>query len=144
MSESILQRHSRTFQERVGERHDLLARPGAAEDDATDDHGAFGWLRGSRERAVCLELRFKTGSILALSYHWIERFEFDPSEGITLYTQGKRYRLRGRNLNAETRPQVRLFEGLTRHRVPWVRETDRAAAVVTEDAAAVIERIVCE
>ena len=30
---------------------------GAAEADAADDLGAFGWLRGIRDRAVMLELR---------------------------------------------------------------------------------------
>ena len=51
-----------------------------------------------------LELRKKTGNILAASYSWIEKVKFDPSKGITLHAQGQKIRIRGRNLNGETRP----------------------------------------
>ncbi len=98
---------------------------GALSDDPelTEDFGAFGWLRGVRERAVMLELKLRTGNIVAVGYGWLERAEFDPSVGITLLLPGRRIQIRGRNLNAEARPGVRLFEGITRHRVPWARET---------------------
>jgi hypothetical protein len=87
-----------------------------------DDLGVFGFLRGSRERAVMLELRKRNGNILAVGYGWLERAEFDPSEGITLHLVGRTIRLKGRNLNSEIRPHVRFFEALARHRVPWIQE----------------------
>lgn len=102
-------------------------RPTTEPDDPqleTEDLGSFGWLRGMRERATMLELRKKNGNITAIGYAWIERIEFDPSHGITLHALGKAIKIEGQNLNAEIRPGVRLFEGLTRHRVPWIEEKD--------------------
>ncbi|KAA0214967.1 MAG: hypothetical protein EDM82_08470 [Cyanobacteria bacterium CYA] len=109
--------------------------------DACDDLGPFGWLRGIRERAVMLELRRKDGSMLAIGYGWIERVAFDPSEGITLSIGGQKVRIKGRNLNAELRPSVSLFEGITRHRVPWIREADRSTALTAGDNDTVIDAI---
>ena len=105
------------------------------------DLGAFGWLRGVHERAAMLELRKKDGSILAFAYHWLERAEFDPSEGITLRFGPQKVRITGCNLNAEARPNVRLFAGIVRHRVPWIQEADRPAAMAAGRGAVVIEGI---
>jgi hypothetical protein len=110
-------------------------------DEAADDLGCFGWLRGVRERATMLELRRKDGHILAIGYAWVERIEFDPAKGIVLHSMDRTITLHGQNLNAEARPLVRLFEGLTRHRVPWVREADRAALVEAGKRGTLIERI---
>src|SRR6185437_4413480 len=66
--------------------------------DGTEDLGAFGWMRGQRERSVMLELRKKTGDVLAVGYGWIERMEFNPSEGITLHCGRLTIRIKGRNL----------------------------------------------
>jgi hypothetical protein len=111
------------------------------ETDLTDDLGAFGWLRGVRDRAIMLELRHKDGRIEAYAYAWLERAEFDPSEGITLKFGGKEVRITGRNLNSENRPNVRLFNGILRHRVPWVQEADGAAELESLQNATVIELI---
>lgn len=111
------------------------------DDELADDLGSFGWLRGVRERAIMLELRKKDGHILAVNYAWLERMEFDPSEGITLRAGDTVIRITGRNLNAEARPLVRLFDGLTRHRVPWVREAGRAENLEVRELVTVIERI---
>lgn len=113
----------------------------AGETEGSDDCRTFGWLRGVRDRATMLELRRKDGSITAIGYAWLERIEFDPSEGITLTISGQKIRIRGRNLNKEVRPSVRLFEGLTRHRVPWLREADRGADMQAGDHDTVIESI---
>lgn len=129
---SILQRY-------VARTDDRLARD--VEPDPVDDLGAFGWLRGARERAVMLELRKKDGAILAVTYGYIDKVEFDPSEGITISAAGQKIRLLGQNLNAEVRPTVRLFEGITRHRVPWVQEATRTEALLTERSGAIIDRI---
>jgi hypothetical protein len=106
-----------------------------------DDFGAFGWLRGVRERALMLELRRKTGTVLAVGYGWLERAEFDPSEGITLYIVGQRVSIRGCNLNSEVRPLVRLFEGITRQRVPWIREASQVDRLAAPEGACIVESI---
>lgn len=93
------------------------------DDSAPEDLGTFGYLRGIRDRATMLELRRRTGDILAVGYGWLERVEYDPSQGITLHLAGQQIRVKGRNLNAAVRPTVRLFEGIARHRVPWLRES---------------------
>lgn len=122
-----------------------LGRPSSDSDstdaESPDDCRAFGWLRGVRDRAVMLELRRKDGSITAIGYAWVERVEYNPSEGIRLLVAGQELRIRGRNLNKEVRPSVRLFEGLTRHRVPWVREADRTTDMQSGDADTVVESI---
>jgi hypothetical protein len=106
-----------------------------------DDLGGFGWLRGVKDFSRMLELRRKDGSILAVSYGGLE-IEFDPSEGIRLHTlSGRKIRIKGRNLNAEVRPTVRLFEGITRHRVPWIQEADRATGLEAGDRETVIDAI---
>lgn len=118
-------------------------RPVDADDDndATDDFGSFGWLRGIRDRAIMLQLRRKNGNIDAPSYSLLERAEFDPSEGITLYFVGHQVRIRGRNLNKELRPSIRLFEGITRHRVPWLQEADETTAISAAADQTIIESI---
>jgi hypothetical protein len=109
-----------------------------------DNLGAYGWLRGVRERAVMLELRRRDGSVVALGYAWLERAEFDPSTGMTLSFTGKTVKLIGRNLNTEVRPLVRLFDGLCRHRVPWIQEADEPTALAADRQAIVVERIEIE
>jgi hypothetical protein len=111
------------------------------EADIWDNLGCFGWLRGVRDRAPMLELKKKTGNILAVGYAWLERAEFDPSEGITLHLAGQRVRIIGRNLNVDTRPLVRLFEGITRHRVPWVREATQADVLTAQADSCLVETI---
>lgn len=90
------------------------------------DMGCFGWLRGVRDRALMLELRKKDGHILAVGYAWIERVEFEPDTGITIYLPGRKILIKGSGLNTEARPTIRLFDGIIRHRVPWIREEGRA------------------
>src|SRR5580658_8907596 len=102
MSGKILDRYSGRASESMS---DSLA---ASEPDGAEDLGIFGWLRGTRDRSVMLELRKKTGNIRAIGYGWIESIDFDPSTGITLKCGGQVIRIKGRNLNSEARPQVRL------------------------------------
>jgi hypothetical protein len=109
--------------------------------DATDNLGAFGWHRGVRDRAIMLELRKKDGNILAIGYGWIERIEFDPSEGITLHALGQKIRIKGRNLNVEARPNVTLFSGVARHRVPWIQEADGPTMIQAGERTTLIESI---
>src|ERR1700722_4428174 len=111
------------------------------EAEVTEDLVSFGWLRGIRDRALSLELRKKTGNIVAIGYSYIEKLEFDPSEGITLHALGQKIRIRGRNLNAEVRPSMRLFEGICRHKVPFAREADEPAEMRADSKATVVEQI---
>ncbi len=132
---------------------DLLGRysgresPGAANnntqpDDAEiDDLGTFGFARGSRERAVMLELRKRDGNILAIGYGWIDKVAFDPSEGITLHMAGQTVRIKGRNLNAEAMPKVKLFEAIARHRVPWIQELGEELSLRAPKGMPVIDSI---
>ena len=109
-----------------------------------EDFGAYGVLRGIRDRAVMLELRRRDGSIVALNYSWLERIDADPSGGLALKFGGVTVKIRGRNLNAETRPNLRLLDGLCRHRVSWIQETDEPSAMRLGRAATVIEQIEIE
>ena len=109
--------------------------------EADEDLGSFGWLRGMRERATMLELRHKDGNITAIGYAYIEKMEFDPSAGITLHALGKVIRIQGRHLNTELRPNVRLFQGLTKHRVPWIQAADEPARQDTSPVSTIVERI---
>ena len=111
------------------------------EADGTEDLGAFGILRGQRDRAVMLELRKKTGNVIAIGYGWIDRVELDPSVGITLHLGNQRITIRGRNLNAEVRPQVRLFQQITRQKVSFIQEVDQAAAMKADKHSIVIDAL---
>jgi hypothetical protein len=87
-------------------------------------------------------LRKKSGDVIAISYSRIEWVEFNPTEGITLHVHGEKIRIKGRNLNAEARPEVRLFQGIARHRVAWVQEADSPSTMNGGDAVTIVEKIV--
>lgn len=112
-----------------------------AESEAPESFGAFGFLRGVHDRATMLELRYKNGNIDAFPYAWLTRASFDPSEGITLRFGSETITLVGRNLNAEARPNVRLFAAIVSHRVPWIEEADRPTAISSSQQAIIIESI---
>ncbi len=135
MTDSLLTKY---IQRNPGEGGDSSPLP---EVEPLDDLGTFGWLRGVRDRAVMFELRKKDGNILAVGYAWLDKAEFDPSMGITLHVGGQTIKLRGRNLNAEVRPNVRLFQGITRHRVPWIQEADEPAAMESQGQGTLVEEI---
>jgi hypothetical protein len=126
----------------------FASRVAAAQDNSKeeaaaieDDLGPFGCLRGVRERAVMLQLRLRDGTILALGYAWMQSVEFDASKGITIRFAGKTLTIRGRNLNAEARPNVRLVDELCRHRVAWIQEADEPAALKADRTEIVVEQI---
>ncbi len=101
----------------------------------------FAYLRGIRDRCPMLELRKRDGDLLAVGYGFIDRMLFRPSKGIELTAGRIRILIEGRNLNAEVRPQLRLFEALTRHRVQWIREATQAESMEANDGACVVEAI---
>jgi len=133
MSDSpLLQRYLTERDPALGKRAEHID-PGT-----TEDLNAFGWLRGVGDRAIMLELRHKNGNITALNYTMLERVEFNPSEGITLFFNGQKIQIKGRNLNNEVRPQVRLLDGIMRHRVPWVQEADRGVLLNADEQETVV------
>lgn len=103
----------------------------------------YWYLRGTRDRALMLELRKTIGEIRARGYAWLEYVDFKPSEGILLRFGGQEIRITGRNLNLEIRPNVRLFQSITRHRVPWIQEADHAASLESGPKTVLVERIEC-
>jgi hypothetical protein len=68
--------------------------------------------------------------------------EFDPTEGIVLHVHGDAIRIKGRNLNAEVRPEVRLFQGIARHRVAWAQEADSPGSLNGGERATIVEEII--
>lgn len=110
-------------------------------EELLDNCGSFGFLRGVRDRALMLQLRKKDGNIRSVGYAWIENADFDPSDGITLLVSGKTVHIKGRNLNEEIRPNVRLYDGITRHRVPWIQEATNAELMETTDTGVIVESI---
>ncbi len=137
MSDNVLERFAR----HIPKPSDLANRDAEPETEGLDDYGAFGWLRGIRDRAHMLEFRRKDGNIRAFGYSWLHQAEFDPSLSIVLSFGTFQIKLIGRNLNAEVRPNVRLFQGITRQRVPFVQEADEATIMRAKDSETVIERI---
>lgn len=135
MTDSLLNKYIQRAPNDVNENSQL------ADLEPLEDLGAFGWLRGVRDRAVMLELRKKDGNILAVGYAWLDKAEFDPSTGITLHIGSQTIKLRGRHLNTETRPHVRLFQGITRHRVPWIQEADEPSAMESQGQGTLVEEI---
>ncbi len=111
------------------------------EEGAVDDFGTFGFLRGSRERATMIELRKKDGSVRAVSYGYIDKADFDPTDGIVLHVGGQKIIIKGRNLNREVHPKVRLFEAVCRHRVPWLREAAETESIAASEGDTIIEAI---
>lgn len=109
--------------------------------DGTENLGAFGFLRGTRDRAEMLELRKKTGNIRAIGYGWIQKIDFDPSGGITLFVGDETIRIKGRNLNAIASQQISLLGGIIRHRVPWIAEADQSTALQADKNSVVVETI---
>jgi hypothetical protein len=58
-----------------------------------------------------------------------------------LHVHGEKIRIKGRNLNAEVRPEVRLFQGIARHRVAWVQEADRPRNLTGDKQMTIIDQI---
>ena len=125
--------------------HDRIAsRRGAASDDegdAFDDCGAFGFLRGPKDRSLMIEFRFLDGTSEALSYATLERVSYDPADGLTLRFLGVRVRVSGRNLAVAQSTGVSVLEAIHRHRIPWVREVEELRGRFYPADAAVVTRI---
>lgn len=139
MSDSVLKRYAGT-RSPLGARED----PFEIGDDAIDDIGCYGWLRGLRERSPMLEFRRKDGRSVAYDYALLRKVCFDPSEGITLQFDGETVRIEGRGLVDEPTPGIQLLRGIQNRRVPWVRELSEAELLVAAESDTVVERVAFE
>lgn len=109
----------------------VVADPTPPEDAEAGACPAFGYLRGTRDRALALELRFRDGDSEWLPYSHLAGWRYNPSVGLLLkYTADlvTLVLIRGSNLDAPVGSGgVNLTDqGLQRHRVLWVREMDEA------------------
>ena len=108
---------------------EALASAPPANDDETSEEScaAFGYLRGIREKADALEVRFKNGTSIWLPYNWLGSWKFDPSNGLLLKFSGDVVYLiliSGSNLNRPLLDSTTNLttSGLQRRRVVWMRE----------------------
>jgi len=56
-------------------------------------------------------------------------------------TSCRKVRIKGSGLNTEARRPIRLFDGIIRHRVPWIREADRAEFLKAGRDSVVVEQM---
>lgn len=133
MSDNLLERY-------MGKRPES-SPTGVQETEGLEEFGAFGWLRGIRDRAIMLEIRHRDGRITAFGYAWLDLVEYDPSEGITLRFSGKSVKIIGSHLNTEIRSNIRLLDGIIRQRVPWIAEMSGASFSPTSRGEPQIEEI---
>ena len=119
---------------------------GQAETDSDEEEClAFGYLRGIRDRALSLELRFADVNRVAYPYSWLGPMTYNPSAGLLLKFVGDMVYLvllEGSNLNAPINGCTNLYDrGIQRHRVTWVREMTRQQVEKADEADVTIERI---
>ncbi len=102
-----------------------------AEADAAEAScSAFGYLRGIRERADAIELRFRDGNSMWFPYGWLGNWKYNPSEGLLIKFSGDLVYLvlvRGSNLDKPLADSTTNLttSGLQRHRIVWMREMNR-------------------
>ena len=115
---------------------DLEASPGAA----------FGYLRGIRDHASCVELRFRNGTSRWFPYSWLGPWQHDPSEGLLLKFSGDLTYLvliKGSNLDLPLKAGGSNLTsgGLQRQRVLWIREMTKEEIANIGERAPTIDSI---
>jgi hypothetical protein len=117
-----------TYKDRLKQDAHLAGAAGKKEAEAEEvSCGAFGYLRGIRDRAAGVELRFRDGNTVWFPYGWMGPCRYDPSQGLLLKFSGDLVYLvliRGSNLDLPLNDgHMNLTAGgLQRHRVVWIRE----------------------
>ena len=107
---------------------------------------AFGYLRGIRERADALEVRFQNGNSTWFPYSWLGEWKFNPSDGLLLKFSGDLVYLvliRGSNLDrplSDTTTNL-TTSGLQRHRIVWMREMSEEEIRQVGETGPTIDRI---
>ena len=119
--------------------------PDDSEGDGEGACGAFGYLRGTRDKAMAVAFRFADGNSETLPYSHLAGWRFDPSVGLLLRYAADVVTLvlvRGSNLDVPAAAGVDLLAGgLQRHRVTWVREMDAADIRAVSDTGPTVDRI---
>jgi hypothetical protein len=118
---------------------------GKATDADEDSCPAFGFLRGTHERALALELRFRDGNRETYPYSWLGPWKYNPSAGLLLKFTGDVVTLvlvKGSNLDALVNQSVNLTDrGLQRHRISYIREMDEDELRQVGEKGPTIDRI---
>jgi hypothetical protein len=139
-----------THQERLHKPSQLagLARPPAKKEADGEEAscGAFGYLRGIRDRAAAIEFRFRDGNSVWFPFGWLGPWRYDPSEGLLLKFSGDLVYLvliRGSNLDLPLNDgHMNLTSGgIQRHRVVWIREMAEEDIRIAGDTAPTIDSI---
>lgn len=107
-------------------------RRGADTENAAQEEDtcpAFGFLRGIRDHALALELKYRDGNSDWFEYSHLYAWRYNPSVGLLLRYTGDVVSLvliRGSNLDAKVSGQeINLTDrGIQRHRITFVREMD--------------------
>lgn len=131
MTDSVLDRYSRA----------ATVGSDADEAEVVQDCGAFGFLRGIRDRAIMLELRKKDGSIRAFGYGWLQAVEFDPSGCVSLMFPGHSVKIIGSNLGTPNLQGVSLLSAILRHRATFVQEADQVTYMGASKGEAIVEQM---
>lgn len=91
-----------------------------------ESHAAFGYLRGIRDRAQSLELRFAAGNSKAFAYQCLTEADYLPGTGLLLKFEGHKINLvliEGTNLGLIVNEAANLYDrGILRHRVTFLKE----------------------
>ncbi len=127
-------------------RQALARGPALLEEDPDEDEcRAFGFLRGIRDRSLCLELRFLNGDRQLFPYSWLGPVKYNPSVGILLKFVGDLIYLvliQGSNLNSMVKNGMTLFDrGLHRQRVIWIREMSEREVQRADEGETLIDHI---
>lgn len=107
---------------------------------------AFGFLRGIKDHALAVELRFRNGNSEWFPYAWLGPWWHNPSVGLLLKFTGDVVTLvliRGSNLDALVKQSgVNLTDrGFQRHRITFVREMGEDELKAAGEAGPTIDRI---
>ena len=99
-------------------------------DGGEESCAAFGFLRGLREQANALELRFRNGNSQFFPYSSMGSWKHNPSEGLLLKFTGDLVYvvlIRGSNLDQRLNENAidLIRGGLQRHRILWLREMSK-------------------
>jgi hypothetical protein len=106
---------------------------------------AFGYLRGIRDRALMIELRYRDGNSDFYPYSWLGPWRYNPSAGLLLKFTGDVTTLvliQGSNLDALVNGSMNLIDrGIARQRILWIREMDEDALRVAAKEQPTIDHI---
>ncbi|MDP1797535.1 MAG: hypothetical protein Q8K78_08645 [Planctomycetaceae bacterium] len=108
----------RQIVERYTSRHTPPSPPPGGGDDPPGDENSYqpaAPVSANRPPELMLELRFKKGDALALSYALLISAAFNPSQGIALEYTTHRVAVGGRNLRG-------VYRALVAHRLAYLQE----------------------